>query len=117
MKMRVTSSSHSGLGEWLFQRLSAIYLGLFILYVVLRFWLWPIDDFNAWQDWFTSPLVRVVWLLAFTSLLAHAWIGIRSVFLDYLKPFRLRFSVSVISATGLLACGFWVIDILYGRGG
>lgn len=116
MKMRVTSSSHSGLSEWLFQRLSAIYLGLFIFYVVLRFWFWPIEEFTAWQEWFTSPLVRVAWLLAFTSLLVHAWIGIRSVFLDYLKPFPLRFIVSMVFATGLFACGLWVIDILYGRG-
>ncbi len=116
MKMRVTSSSHSGLSEWLFQRLSAIYLGLFIIYLAIRFTVWPITDFTAWHDWFASPVVRISWLLAFTSLLVHAWIGIRSVFLDYLKPFRLRFVVSMIFATGLVACGFWVVDILYGGG-
>ena len=112
--MRVTSSSHSGLSEWLLQRLSAVYLGLFVFYVMLRFWFWPVADFETWQGWLTFPLVRIAWLLAFASLLVHAWIGIRSVFLDYLKPFRLRFVVSIVFATGLIATGLWVIDILYG---
>lgn len=115
--MRVTSSSHSGLGEWVWQRLSAVYLGLFVFYVTLRFWFWPVADFAAWQAWFTLPVVRIAWLLAFASLLIHAWIGIRSVFLDYLQSFRLRFMVSTLFALGLIACGFWVVDILYGRGG
>jgi len=117
MRMRVTGSSHTGLGEWILQRLSAIYLGLFIVYITARLTFWPIDNFESWRGWFDSPMVRVIWLLAFTSLLVHAWIGIRSVYLDYLKSFQLRFIVSMVSATGLIACGFWVIDILYRGGG
>lgn len=116
MRMRLTSSTHTGLSEWLLQRTSAIYLGLFIIYVAIRLIFWPINDFEGWRSWFDSPMVRISWLLAFASLLVHAWIGIRSVFLDYLKPFQLRFIISMVFATGLIACGLWVIDILYGRG-
>ncbi|MFV1996839.1 MAG: succinate dehydrogenase, hydrophobic membrane anchor protein [Acidiferrobacterales bacterium] len=117
MRMRVSSSSHAGLSEWLLQRMSAIYLGLFVIYISIRLILWPINDFDDWRSWLGSSMARVAWLLAFASTLVHAWIGIRSVFLDYLKPFPLRFIVSMIFAAGLIASGFWVIDILYGRGG
>lgn len=117
MRMRVTSSSHAGLSEWLLQRMSAIYLGVFVVFISMRLTFWPISDYEHWRIWLDSPIVRITWLLAFTSLLVHAWIGMRSVFLDYLKSFRLRFVVSMIFATGLVASGFWVIDILYGRGG
>lgn len=117
MRMRVTSSSHAGLSEWLLQRMSAIYLGFFIIYISTRLTFWPINDFEHWHSWLGSPFVRIAWLLAFASLLLHAWIGMRSVLLDYLKPFQLRFIVSMIFATGLIASGFWVIDILYGQGG
>jgi len=117
MRMRVTSSSHSGLSEWLLQRMSAIYLGLFVVFISARLILWPINDFDDWRNWLGSPMVRIAWLLAFISTLVHAWIGIRSVFLDYLKPFQLRFIVSMIFAAGLIASGIWVIDILYGRAG
>lgn len=116
MKMQVTSSAHTGLNEWLFQRLSAIYLALFVFFLIARFYLVPIQDFSQWQAWFESTWIRVAWLLAFTSLLIHAWTGIRSVLLDYVKDFSLRFTLTVVLATGSIACGFWVVDIFYGRG-
>ena len=117
MKMRVTSSSHSGLIEWLVQRVSAIYLGIFLIFLIVRFALWPIADFDDWRSWFNLGWVRIVWLLAFGSLLLHAWIGMRSVFLDYIKSFQLRLVLTLVFAIGLLASAVWVVDILYGRSG
>ena len=116
MKMRVTSSSHSGLGEWLVQRVSAVYLGVFLVFLVVRFSFWPITDFDSWRSWFALSWVRVFWLLAFGSLLLHAWIGMRSVFMDYVKPFRVRLALTLVFASGLLASALWVIEILFGRG-
>ena len=116
MKVRSTSSSHSGLGEWLLQRFTAVYLGLFFLFIAVRILLWPIQDFSEWRAWFMSPWVRVVWLFAFLSLLLHAWIGIRSVLMDYIKPFYLRMLIAFVFASVLIVCGLWSIDILY-RGG
>jgi succinate dehydrogenase / fumarate reductase membrane anchor subunit len=113
VKLRNTSSSHSGLGEWLLQRITAVYLGLFIIFVGIRFLIWPIHDHQSWQAWFTLPWVRVIWLFAFFSLLLHAWIGIRSVLMDYVKPFYLRLLIAVIFASGLITSGLWVVDVLY----
>lgn len=113
MKPRGTSSSHSGLGEWLLQRVTAVYLGLFLLFIGVRVLLWPFEDYLQWRAWFTLPWVRVVWLFAFSSLLLHAWIGIRSVLLDYIKSFYLRLLVAIVVASLLIACGLWAIDILY----
>jgi succinate dehydrogenase / fumarate reductase membrane anchor subunit len=115
--MRVTSSSHSGLGEWLLQRVSAIYLGLFLIFLIVRFAFWPISDFDAWRSWFTLSWVRILWLFAFVSLLLHAWIGMRSVFLDYIKSFQLRLVLTLVFASGLLVSAIWVIDILFRNGG
>ena len=116
MRMRTNSSSHSGLGEWLFQRLSAVYLGVFSVFLFAKFLFWPVSDFAEWQAWFSLSWVRVIWLFAFASLLIHAWIGVRSVLLDYISSFSLRFIIALLFATGLLVSGLWVIDILYGRG-
>lgn len=113
MKMRMSGSAHAGLGEWLFQRLSAIYLGFFVVFLVVKFTFWPVTDFPTWKSWFALPWVRVMWLFAFASLMVHAWIGIRSVLLDYIGSFSLRFVVAIVFATGLIASGLWVIDILY----
>ena len=117
MRMRVTSSAHAGLGEWLFQRLTAIYLAVFSIFLFVKFCFWPINDFAAWQAWFSQSWVRVVWLFAFGSLLTHAWIGVRSVLLDYIASFPLRFVIALLFATGLLISGLWVVDVLFGGGG
>ncbi|MEW6332310.1 MAG: succinate dehydrogenase, hydrophobic membrane anchor protein, partial [Pseudomonadota bacterium] len=57
-------------------------------------------------------IVRLAWGLFILSLLIHAWIGMRSIYLDYLHPLWLRSGVSLLTALGLLALGLWAARIL-----
>ncbi|MFQ5994185.1 MAG: succinate dehydrogenase, hydrophobic membrane anchor protein [Acidiferrobacterales bacterium] len=116
MKLRVAGSAHSGLGEWMLQRVTALYISAFLLYLVFRFILAPIDQYQVWKLWFASSGVRVSFALFFASLLIHSWIGMRSVFMDYVKPAWVRFLVSLLTAAGLLLIGMWVTEVLI-RGG
>jgi succinate dehydrogenase / fumarate reductase membrane anchor subunit len=54
----------------------------------------------------------MAWAIFILSILVHAWIGMRSIYLDYLHPLWLRFSVSLFTALGLLALGLWTARIL-----
>jgi succinate dehydrogenase membrane anchor subunit len=112
--VRPNSSARTGLTEWLWQRVSALYIGAFGIYVVVALACRPGLDFTGWKLWFASGAVRVAWAVFFLSLLVHAWIGMRSVFLDYAKPFSVRFIVSVLTALGLAALGVWAAGILIG---
>ncbi len=105
-------SAHRGLGEWLVQRLSAVYLAGFLLWLIARLGLMPLADHAAWKTWMAGGLVRLAFALFFLSLLLHAWIGMRGIFLDYLKPLWLRFLAQAIAGTGLIACAFWAAQIL-----
>ena len=110
--VRPISSARSGLLEWLVQRVSAIYLAGFGLYLAIHFaWAAP-GDFVAWRAWFGHGTVRLAWALFFTGLLLHAWTGMRSVYLDYLHPLWLRFGVTLLTAVLLLAAGLWAAQIL-----
>ena len=111
---KALGSSHSGLGEWLWQRLSALYISGFIVYVTLRFSIAPIDDYIEWKSWFGSGLVRVSWALFVASVLVHAWIGLRSVYLDYLHPLWLRVAALILTGTALWALAFWATQLLFG---
>lgn len=113
---RLPGSAHAGLISWLLQRGTAIYLGGFVVYVVLRLGASPIRDHAAWQAWFASGSVRLAWALAIGSLLVHAWIGLRSVYLDYLHALWVRFTVSFLTALGLIALGLWAVEILLQAG-
>lgn len=111
MKSRTVGSAGSGLAEWVLQRLSAVYLAGFLLWLVLHFLSGPAPEYTAWKTWFAQGSVRLAFALFFVSILIHAWVGMRSVFLDYLKPFWLRFTVQMFLGFGLLALGFWAAQI------
>lgn len=105
------SSTRSGFVEWLLQRLSALYVAGFAVYAVIALTVSPPADYQAWRAWFGAGPVRLGWALFVVLLLIHSWIGMRSVFIDYLHPLWLRLSALVLTATGLLALGIWAGEI------
>lgn len=117
MSHRTSGSAGSGVMEWLWQRLTALYLAAFGIVLLIDLLLHPVHDYVAWLRLFHHPVLRVLWLLGFVALLVHAWIGIRSVYMDYLHGFGVRFVVTLLTGTALLVCGSWVVLILFRSGG
>src|SRR3989344_5851345 len=105
-------SAHTGMMEWLWQRVTSIYVAGFVVYVIVYLSLSPIRDHAAWTAWFAIGYVRMAWAIFILSILVHAWIGMRSIYLDYLHPLWLRFSFSLLTALGLLALALWAAQIL-----
>jgi succinate dehydrogenase / fumarate reductase membrane anchor subunit len=110
--VRARPSAHAGFSEWLLQRATAVYLAGFCAYLLVRFLLWPIDTHAAWRAWFGQGGVRLAWALAIASLLIHAWIGMRSVYLDYVKPLWVRLAVQFATAVALAAATLWAVQVL-----
>ncbi|MEJ2059642.1 MAG: succinate dehydrogenase, hydrophobic membrane anchor protein [Gammaproteobacteria bacterium] len=97
----------SGLRAWVVQRMSAVYLALFVIYVALHTLLAPPGDYGAWRQWIGEPGMLLAVSLAYVALLLHAWVGIRDVVLDYIHPFILRLFVLFAIALFLVGCGLW----------
>ena len=110
--MRSSGSAHAGMMEWLWQRMTSIYMAGFVVYVLVHLSMEPVRDHAAWKAWFAIGYVRMAWAIFILSILVHAWIGMRSIYLDYLHPLWLRFSISLFTALGLLALGLWAAQIL-----
>lgn len=105
-------SIRSGLGEWIIQRLTAVYLLLFIIIALVRFSLWPVSSYAEWELLSSNLFYKITTLLFVFSLLTHAWVGLKSVFLDYIKPWRARFLLHMIVATFLLGAGVWALLVI-----
>jgi succinate dehydrogenase / fumarate reductase membrane anchor subunit len=105
-------STHRGLKPWLLQRLSALYMAFYVIYLVLWFCMDPITDYAGWRQWNGAGLNRLALGVFVFSALLHAWIGMRSVYLDYLKPLWLRFAVSVVTGGGLMVIGMWFAEVM-----
>ena len=106
------TARYRGLPSWLLQRLSAIYIALFALYLLFHFGSSAPASFSEWQTWMAQPSTTVTGLLFFGALLIHAWIGLRDVVIDYVPVFSLRLTVLSLLGTGLLAAAIWVTKVM-----
>jgi succinate dehydrogenase / fumarate reductase, membrane anchor subunit len=103
----------SGLKAWIIQRISAVYLALFTLYLLIHFLFAAPADYAAWKGWVARPGVSVAFLLFVPALLAHAWVGVRDVLIDYVRPIGARVFLLAIFAFGLIASGLWALQALF----
>jgi succinate dehydrogenase / fumarate reductase membrane anchor subunit len=107
----------TGLRAWLVQRITAVYMLLFIVFLLAHFVVDPPHSYQAWHGWMVSPSVSVITVVFFVALLVHAWVGVRDVILDYVHPVAFRVCVLVLLGFGLTAMGVWVMRILFVRHG
>ena len=102
-----------GLRPWVIQRVSAVYIVLFILYVVYSLLtadqLWA---YTAWKDWLYNPFNTTVVGIFVIALLFHTWIGMRDVVLDYVHNIMLRIFILSLLMGVLIGSGLWVFRIL-----
>ena len=107
--------AHYGLGDWLLQRLTAVVMALYTLgLAACLLWHAP-ATYADWKAIFSGTFARVTTMLFFTALLYHAWIGMRDIFMDYLKATGLRLALQSAVVVGLMLYLIWTASILWGR--
>ena len=107
----------TGLRAWLVQRVSAVYMLLFIVFIMVHFIVDPPHSYAAWHGWMMSSSVSMATAVFFAALLAHAWVGVRDVIMDYIHPVASRAWALALLGIGLTAMGVWVMRILWMRHG
>jgi succinate dehydrogenase / fumarate reductase membrane anchor subunit len=109
---RERGSIRSGLGEWVVQRVTAVYMLLYITDVMVLLVLSPVVSHSQWTSLSANLLFQVATLLFIYSMLIHAWLGLKSVMLDYVKPWRLRFLLYMLVAIILAGLGVWAFLVI-----
>ena len=114
----VTSFSRTGLSDWLIQRVTSIVLLSY--FIVIAYQLLGSVDYNSWKLLFDQTWMKVFTLMAALSLAAHSWIGLWSVFTDYLtermlgpKGNAIRLLCQLGASLALVSYVFWVIVIIW----
>jgi len=102
----------TGLRGWLLQRISAVYLGLYLPLALLLLWVHPPTDFAHWRATLQHPWVYLTTLLFVLATLAHAWVGLRNILLDYVRPLALRLVLLGLLAAALIILGAWLLLLL-----
>ena len=106
--------AHYGWRDWLVQRITAIVMVVYtgLLFVVA---LWNGGfDYATWKSIFASSAFRIATFLFMTSLLWHAWVGVRNILMDYVKPAGARLSLQCVVIVVLVGYLGWAVAILWG---
>ncbi len=110
---RLVVGAHYGLGNYLVQRLTAVYLAAYTV-LLIGLLLFTRDlTYVGWASLFVPLWMKVVSLLALFALLYHAWIGVKDIWMDYVKPVWVRLTLQTLTALWLLACAVWAVQSLW----
>ena len=111
---RIVVGAHYGLRDWLAQRVTAALMALFTLVVLaqLIFSKGPVG-YDKWAGIFSAQWMKALTFAIIVALLYHVWIGMRDIWMDYIKPVGIRLSLQVCSIVWLVACAGWAIQVLW----
>jgi succinate dehydrogenase / fumarate reductase, membrane anchor subunit len=110
---RLVVGAHYGLRDWLAQRITAVVMTAYILALAfVMAWRKP-AAYEAWRDLFAQGWMRIATLLFVFSLAWHAWVGVRDILMDYVKPTGARLSLEILTLLLLAIYIGWTVQILW----
>lgn len=114
IRKRVVVGAHYGWRDWLVQRISAVVMALYtVLLLALLLWYGGLD-YALWKATFANGLFRLATFVFMLALLWHAWVGVRNIAMDYLKPVALRLTFQVVVIALLVGYAGWTLQVLWG---
>lgn len=111
---RIVVGAHYGLRDWLAQRVTAALMALFTVLVLAQVVLskGPIG-YDQWAGIFSSQWMKALTFAVIIAMLFHVWLGMRDIWMDYIKPVGLRLTLQVFTIVWLLSCAGWGIQVLW----
>jgi succinate dehydrogenase / fumarate reductase, membrane anchor subunit len=95
MAINITSFTGYGLKDWVWQRVSAIYLAFYMGFVLFYCISNLPLEYDVIHNLFQCYLMKTATVLALVMILAHAFIGIWTVATDYIKCNIIRLVLQV----------------------
>jgi succinate dehydrogenase / fumarate reductase membrane anchor subunit len=111
---RIVVGAHYGLRDWLSQRITAALMVLFTALVLGQVLLTrgPIG-YEVWAGIFAAQWMKVLTFCVILSLLYHVWVGMRDIWMDYVKPLAVRLVLHVFTLVWLIGCAGWSVQALW----
>ena len=112
---RVVVGAHYGLRDWLSQRVTAVLMALFTVVVLAQviFTSGPIG-YDRWASIFSAQWMKVLTFSVIVALVWHVWVGVRDVWMDYIKPVGLRLALHLFTIVWLVGCLIYSIKVVWG---
>jgi succinate dehydrogenase / fumarate reductase, membrane anchor subunit len=114
MVNRIVTGAHFGLRDWLVQRVTAVVMAIYAVVIVGYLLMQSSFGYDTWAELFSGNVMRTFSMLFLLSLFYHAWIGVRDIVMDYVKPASIRLLIHVLVILALVLYTIWSVQILWG---
>ena len=110
---KLVVGAHYGLRDWLAQRVTAVIIAVYSVIAAAVLLSGKPINYSVWKDLFAQGWLRVATILFAVSVAWHAWVGVRDILMDYIKPDGLRLSLQVGTLLVIASYMGWTIQILW----
>jgi succinate dehydrogenase / fumarate reductase, membrane anchor subunit len=110
---RVVTGAHYGMRDWLSQRITAVLMALFTVVLLAQVLFGGPLGYDRWAGIFSAQWMKVLTFVVFVALGWHAWVGVRDIWMDYVKSAALRLTLQVATIVWLVGCMGWAVQVLW----
>lgn len=111
---RVVTGARYGMRDWLAQRVTACLMAIFTVLLLAQVLLsrGPLG-YDSWAGIFAPQWMKAVTFVTLLSLGWHAWVGMRDIWMDYIRPAALRLVLQVATLVWIVGCLGWAVQVLW----
>ncbi|WP_027016627.1 succinate dehydrogenase, hydrophobic membrane anchor protein [Comamonas composti] len=111
---RTVVGAHYGIRDWLVQRATAVLMALFTIVLLAQILLssGPMG-YDLWAGIFAPQWMKFLTFGVIVALIWHVWVGVRDIWMDYVKFAGLRLVLQIFTIFWLVGCAAWGFQILW----
>ncbi len=110
---RIVVGAHYGMRDWLSQRVTAGLMALFTIVLLVQVLFGGPLGYDRWAAIFSAQWMKVLTFVVIVALGWHAWVGLRDIWMDYVKPVGTRLVLQVFTIVWLVGCTGWAVQVLW----
>ena len=99
---RVVVGAHYGMRDWLSQRVTAVLMALFTIVLLVQVLFGGEMGYDRWSAIFSAQWMKLLTMVVFVALGWHAWVGVRDIWMDYVKPVGARLALTAALGARLI---------------
>jgi succinate dehydrogenase / fumarate reductase membrane anchor subunit len=110
---RLVVGAHYGMRDWLSQRVTAVLMAVYTVVLLAQVLMPGPLDYYRWSAIFSAQWMKVLTFVIVVAFAWHAWVGVRDIWMDYVKPVALRLALQVLTIVWLVGCAGWAVQVLW----
>jgi len=113
MVRKTIVGAHYGLRDWMAQRITAAVMALFTIIMAAALLRGAAADYQTWAGFMSGGAIRFAAFIFIVSVCWHAWVGVRDIWMDYVKHTGVRLFLHVATLLALIGEAGWAAQVLW----